>query len=77
MMTIATVWHFFSLVDAVLSQNTVDHSDDLFQTNSSSFDQARCQLNVQHGGWVKAGFTAINSRFTLTCSRWGVIAAGI
>ena len=71
------VWTFFPLVDAVLSQNTFNHPHDLFQSDSSSFDQARCHLNMQDDGCLKGRFTAICECFIRIFFRQGAIAPGV
>jgi hypothetical protein len=59
----AKVWHFFMPVDAVLSQNVIDHPHNLLQANPSAFNQARCQLNMKDDGYINTGFTAFDGFF--------------
>ncbi|MEA1883284.1 MAG: hypothetical protein U9N62_02025 [Thermotogota bacterium] len=77
MMIGSRIRKIFSLVDAELSQNFIDHPDDFLQSNSSTFDQACYHLDVKDSCFINSGFTNIGGLFIWTRFRQAAIAPGV
>jgi len=62
-----TIKRFFSRVDAVLSQNFIQHAINFIQVYIATFNQARNHLNMTHNATIH--FTSIICCFLLFCFR--------